>query len=108
MAEEQTRSLRRLVGNHNIRFRVPSDPWPPEHTKTFQDIKTVGDKKFDNYSESVSVRSISEPWTRQIKVRAEYLVKRASRIVGQRRTEADWRFTLENAVLRRFSVEVAW
>ena len=108
MAEDRLQSLRRLAKTYHITFRSPSDEWPAAHTGTFKDIKTLGDHKFDSYCESVSIRSAEEPWTQQTKARAEWLAMRASRLFGQQRNEAGWRYGLENDVLRRFSVEVAW
>jgi hypothetical protein len=101
-------SLRRLAKRYLISFRSPSDEWPAAHGGTFQNIKSLGEQKFDSYCESVTIRSLDEPWTKQTKARAEWLAKRAEHLFGQQRNEAGWRLGLENEVLRRFSVEVAW
>jgi hypothetical protein len=106
MADDR-QTLRRLAKVYRIFFRTPTYPWPAAHSSTFQNIKKLGDQKFDTYSESVNIRSHEEPWTEQTKHRAEWLANRASRLFGQQRNEAGWRFGLENDVLRRFSVEVA-
>jgi hypothetical protein len=87
---------------------MPSDEWPEAHVKTFQDIKTVGKYKFDTYAHNISVHSEKEPWKQQTQARARWLANRAERLFGQERNEAGWRFGLENDVLRRFMVEVAW
>lgn len=108
MGDDRLSTLRRLAKSYRIGFKLPSDDWPAAHSTTFQNIKKLGDQKFDSYCESVSIRSHGEPWTEQTKHRAEWLANRASRIFGQQRNEAGWRFGLENDVLRRFSVEVAW
>jgi hypothetical protein len=108
MTDDYMRSLRRLMKDYHIRPRLPLDGWPVAHSTTFENIKTLGNRKFDSYCESVTVRSAEEPWTQQTKARAEWLAKRASRLFSQQRNEAGWRFGLENDVLRRFSVEVAW
>jgi hypothetical protein len=76
--------------------------------KTFRNIKALGEYKFDTYSHSVSVLSDEEPWKQQTQTRAQWLANRAERLFGQERNEAGWRFGLENDVLRRFTVEVAW
>jgi len=55
---------------------------------TFRNIKKLGDQKFDSYCESISIRSQEEPWTERTKHRAEWLVKRASRLYGQQRNES--------------------
>lgn len=64
--------------------------------------------RFDTYIPEVSVFSSEKPWKQQTKARAQWLVERASRLMGQDRNEAGWRFALENEVLRRLTVEVAW
>jgi hypothetical protein len=87
---------------------MPSDELPEAHVKTFQDIKRVERYKFDTYVQSISVRSDKEPWTQQTLARARWLATRAERLFRQERNEAGWRFGLENDVLRRFMVEVAW
>ena len=43
-----------------------------------------------------------------MKARVEWLCQRAERLFSQERNEAGWRFGLENHILGRFSVEVAW
>lgn len=108
MQEDRARNLRRLAKKHNIAFRLPSDSPPAAHLNKFKFVRTLGDRKFDNYCEVVGVRSEEEPWTEQTKRRAEWLTSRASQLSGQQRNESGWRFGLENEVLLRFSVEVAW
>jgi hypothetical protein len=108
MADDRLRKLRGLAKKYRITFRLPSENWPAAHLTTFRNIKKLGDQTFDSYCESVNIRSHEEPWTEQTKHRAEWLAKRASSLFGQERNEAGWRFGLENDVLRRFSVEVAW
>jgi hypothetical protein len=105
---ERNRKLRRLAKRYRITFRLPSDDWPEAHSPTFHNIKKLGSQNFDSYCENISIRSQEEPWTEKTKTRAEWLAKRASRLFGQERNEAGWRFGLENDILRRFSVEVAW
>jgi hypothetical protein len=85
-----------------------SKQWPSAHQNSFQCIRGIGDQKFDNYCANIDIRSNDEPWKAQTKHRAEWLAKRAAQLFNQQRNEAGWRFGLENDVLRRFSVEVAW
>ncbi|KAK2879385.1 hypothetical protein FQN49_000928 [Arthroderma sp. PD_2] len=107
MTEDNLTLLRRLLRAYGIRFRQPSDGIPQTHTDIFKAIGTLGEQKFDTYSEVVRARTAEEPWTQQTRVRAEWLASRTSHLVRQQRNEAGWRFGLENDVLRRFSIEVA-
>jgi len=104
------RDLRRLAKRYRIAFKPPlaSNDWPLAHKATFESIRKIGDLKFDTFSASIDIRSIEEPWREGVKHRAEWLAARAARLFSQQRNEAGWRFALENDVLQRFSVEVAW
>ena len=103
-------NLRRLAKRHRITFKPPlsSDQWPPAHRNNFANIRKIGDQKFESFCANVDIRSSEEPWREQTKHRAEWLAQRAARLFSQQRNEAGWRFGLENDVLQRFSVEVAW
>lgn len=104
------RDLRRLAKRFKITFRSvdDKDQWPQAHRNTFQDIQSIGDHKFEIYSASIDIRSADEPWRGQTKARAEWLSRRATQLLNQRRNEAGWRFGLEDHVFQRFQVEVAW
>lgn len=108
MADDRNNTLRRLAKNYGITFKLPLDDWPAAHSSTFKVIELLGNEKFDSYGASLDNRSQDQPWTMQRKHRAEWLAKSASRLCGQQRNEAGWRLGLENDVLHRFSVEVAW
>lgn len=110
MASDASRDLRRLAKRYRITFKPPisSDQWPSAHRNTFANIQKIGDQKFDSFCANVDIHSSEQPWREQTKHRAEWLAKRATRLFSQQRNEAGWRFGLENDVLRRFSVEVAW
>jgi hypothetical protein len=108
MAENNLKNLRRLAKKYNIRFRLPCEPLPDCHADTFKNIEELGSYRFEIYAENASIRSAEEPWARQTKSRAEWLAHRAATLFKQNRNEAGWRFGLENDVLRRFAVEVAW
>lgn len=101
-------SLRRLAKRFNIRDRRDGEEWPTAHRTMFQSIKSVAQYRFDTYIPGVSVYSEDKPWKQQTKAHAQWLVNRAECLFGQERNEAGWRFGLENDVLRRFTVEVAW
>ena len=104
------RDLRRLAKRYRITFKPPSasSDWPLVHKATFENIRKIGDLKFDTFSASIDIRSSEEPWREEVKRRAEWLAARAARLFSQQRNESGWRFGLENDVLQRFSVEVAW
>lgn len=107
--EDDLRMLRRLAKSYNISFRRSADEWPEAHRMRFLHIKELGDRKFSLYSESVTVRSVEEPWTRQIKSRTQWLVNRACDLsMNVQPKENGWRLGLENDVMHRFLVEVAW
>jgi len=110
MAAVPERDLRRLAKRYRIAFKPPlaSSDWPLEHKATFESIQKIGDLKFDTFSASIDIRSSEEPWRERVKHRAEWLAARAARLFSQQRNEPGWRFGLENDVLQRFSVEVAW
>ena len=110
MAAVPERDLRRLAKRFRIAFKSPlvSSDWPLVHKATFESIRKIGDVKFDTFSASIDIRSSEEPWRERVKYRAEWLAVRAARLFSQQRNEPGWRFGLENDVLQRFSVEVAW
>jgi hypothetical protein len=105
---DSLQSLRRLAKRFNIRDRREGEDWPETHRTTFQNIESFKKYRYDTYIPGVSVFADREPWKQQTKARALWLVKRAQRLSAQERNEAGWRFGLENDVLRRFTVEVAW
>ncbi|KAL4970918.1 uncharacterized protein BDV14DRAFT_162284 [Aspergillus stella-maris] len=107
MADDQLRTLRRLMKRYHIQFRPPSNEVPGNLADTFNNIKKLGTYEFDAYSAGVSIWSSKEPWKQQMKARVEWLCQRAERLFGQERNEAGWRFGLENHILGRFLVEVA-
>lgn len=100
----------RLIKEYGIAFRPPVTPsdWPLVHKETFNSIQKIGDLKFETFSASIDIRSSEEPWREKVKHRAEWLATCAARLFEQHRNEPGWRFGLENHVLQRFSVEVAW
>jgi hypothetical protein len=120
MADERERDLPRpakrkrdllgLAKRYGIAFKPPlaSSDWPLTHKDTFESIRKIGNFKFDSFSASIDIRSSEEPWRERVKYRAERLAARAARLSSQQRNEAGWRFGVENDVLQRFRVEVAW
>jgi hypothetical protein len=108
--EYNARDLRRLAKRYRITMQSPQNAqlWPAVHQCLFESLRKIGDQKFDNFSASIDIPSNDEPWREQTKDRADWLAKRAAHLFKQQRNESGWRFGLENDVLRRFSVEVAW
>jgi hypothetical protein len=110
MADKSRLDLQTLIKRYRINFEPPlsSNEWPLMHKVHFESIRKVGDLKFDTFSASIDIRSSEQPWRESTKRRAEFLAARAARLSKQGRNEEGWRLGLENVVLRRFSVEVAW
>ena len=109
MAEDKLSKLRRLARAYGITFKSTSEKdWPDAHSSTFAAIKNLGDRKFDSYHEHVSVHASEQPWTQQIKQRAQGLANRSEQLFKQQRNETGWRLNLEPRVFSRFKAEVAW
>jgi hypothetical protein len=110
MASDLDREPRRLMKKHRIFVRpyTKDTLLPPAHKEIFEDILELGNYRLSSYTATIDVRTKDEPWRRQTKCRVEWLSKRARALKEQRRNEAGWRFNLENHVLHRLLVEVAW
>lgn len=104
------RHLRGLAKRFRIAFQpqISSNEWPLKHKETFENIRKIGSQAFDSYCNSIDIRSNEQPWKEGTKHRATWLAARTARLLNQDRNEAGWRFALENDVLLRFAVEVAW
>ena len=110
MSEDLGQEFRRLIKKHRIFYKPYKNevPFPAEHKETFEDIVELGRYKFDKYSANIDIRLKNEPWRKQTKSRVRWLSKRAEELKGQRRNESGWRLCLEDHVLHRFFIEVAW
>lgn len=110
MSEDPSQEFRRLIKKHRIFFKsYNSDtPFPAEHQETFEDIIGLGRYGFDTYSATIDIRLKNEPWRKQTKSRVRWLSKRAHELKAQQRNESGWRLCLEDHVLHRFFIEVAW
>jgi hypothetical protein len=104
------RNLRREAKKHRIEFvsASKSSQWPSVHAVTFGNIQKIKRKTFDTYSADIDPRSNDEPWKEQTKRRAQRVASRARSLVKQDRNESGWRFSLENCILERFTIEVVW
>lgn len=108
VSDEDLRKLKSLADQYHISQKLQSDSWPPALEPTFQCIKNLSQTTFQAYSDGINGRSENEPWRRQNKARAEWLVEQAGRLSKNPVNESAWRMRIENAILERFSVEVAW
>ncbi|TVY81446.1 hypothetical protein LSUE1_G006251 [Lachnellula suecica] len=90
MSSDQERNLRRLAKRYRISFKTPlaSEQWPAVHKNHFERVQKIGSQRFDSYCANIDIRSIDEPWKERTKFRAEWLAKRASKLVTQQRNEA--------------------
>lgn len=100
------RTLEQLAEQQSISQRFQGDAWPADQEAIFQEIRNLGRTRFHVYKDSINSQSVKEPWKRQNTARAEWLVQQARRL--QRANESTWRMRIENAIVERFSVEVAW
>ena len=108
VGNEDLRNLETLAGQYGIYQKLQSDVWPSALQSTFQCIQDLSQKDFQTYSSSISGSLSNQPWRRQNKARVEWLVEQAGRLSQNTANENSWRMRIENAVLERFSVEVAW
>ncbi|KAK3698199.1 hypothetical protein LTR37_017024 [Vermiconidia calcicola] len=106
VSDEQLRSWRLLAQKYRIWQKPQNEEWPLAHQANFQCIRNLSQKTFDAYKNSTTVNPASEPWKPQTLARAEWLVARATRLSNS--SESSWRMHLENDILERFAVEVAW
>ena len=105
---EALRRLKVLGRKYCINQKGQSDDWPLTHSSTFQDVQEVGETQFQGYNDSINGSPDDRPWRRQNEARAEWLVKQAERLSENTANENTWRMRVENVILERFSVEVAW
>jgi hypothetical protein len=104
---DSDRELRNLIREYRIKFKSPTEKYPSRYEHTFNQIRNIRNQRFDNYCADNVILG-EKPWMGQTKRRAEWLSNRASSLIYQERNEEGWRFDLENDVLHRFLVEVAW
>ena len=87
---------------------VGPDRWPQTHERLFADVHKLGRRIYDSFVESISIDSIEKPWRNSMRRRADRRCKLADYAWEERRNESSWRFAIENEIMHRFSVEVAW
>jgi hypothetical protein len=105
---DELRKLRALVKDSHIRQKTQSDAWPFAHSLTFSTIHDLSKKTHQDYYNNAENMTSNEPWKRENKNRAQWLVKQASELSGNSANESTWRMRIENAILEPFSIEVAW
>jgi hypothetical protein len=106
--DEDLRKIERLAEQYHIRKRLQSDAWPAAHESVFQHIQELGQTTFQAYSDSIDAQSDRRFWRRQNRARTLSLVQQASHLLRNEANESAWRMGIENTILDRFSVEVAW
>lgn len=107
--------LRRLIKKHKIRFDAPinfpftpPEQWPANRGSIVKDIQGLGQTPYHQYQESIGHDTFHRPWREQLRRRADCIAEEAERCLWERRNEAEWRARMEEKVLARLSVEVAW
>lgn len=107
---DSDRDMRRVAKRLNITFKSLSagDQWPEARRAIFGHIQTFGDVKFATDSPNIDIASNEEPWKQEVKRCARRLCSRANQLANQQRNEAGRRFGIENGILQRFTIEVAW
>ncbi|OQD90679.1 hypothetical protein PENANT_c001G02842 [Penicillium antarcticum] len=98
-----------LAKELHIKFLGPVQPsqWPSTHERLFSDVQKLGKRTFHWFTESITIDTLEKPWRNAIRNRAMRLSKLAEESKRIRRNEDSWRFTIENEVMHRFTVEVA-
>lgn len=94
-----------------IEFLTPNerDRWPKSHEKRFAHIQELGHRMYDSFVESISRDTSTKPWRKELPKRAERLSSLADRCYREDSgNEFGWRFKVENEIMYRFTVEVAW
>lgn len=99
-----------LAKHLHINFLGPVQPngWTSAHERLFSDVQKLGRRGFDEFVESITIDTLEKPWRNAIRNRAVRLSKLAEECMRGQRNESTWRFTIENEIMHRFSVEVAW
>ena len=105
------RKLRLLADRYRIKQRHQNEPWPAAQVSTFQKVAQVNRQSFETYSESIDDQSGSASYSNVKKYncdRAKWLVDQASRLSSNTTNESGWRMRIENTILERLSLQVAW
>ncbi|KAB8200756.1 hypothetical protein BDV34DRAFT_232037 [Aspergillus parasiticus] len=113
MGPEEYQSRQELLDRFHIKFLGSIEPedwpehWPETRRRLFRDVATLGEKRYHDFDEGVSIDAIEKPWRGQIKRRAARLVVLAKRCRREGSVESGWRARIEHEVLYRFTVEVS-
>lgn len=94
-----------------IEFLAPDERsrWPKPHSRRFEHIKELGRETCDSFVETLSEDISTKPWRTELPKRAERLSSLADRCYREDSgNEFGWRFKVENEIMYRFTVEVAW
>lgn len=88
--------------------------WPPHLRKTFHQIKSFKDVKYERFlGEDDAEQNASAPiqqllWKEEVKFRAAKIVETTAIVMEDRVSEMELRLRLEDLVLERFSSETDW
>ncbi len=85
---------------------LPSSEWPSCHRKTIEEIRDLGQRKFESYVPEIDDVDDTEPWKLRVKYQAELLAQKVQR--QRYRNESSWRYACEHIVFARMEAEVAW
>ena len=107
VSDEDLGKLRQLANEYRISQKSQSDGWPSAHAPTFKLIQDLSKISFQAYRDRIEDH-IEEPWRKQNKARVEWLVEQAHQLSTSTANEFSWRMRIENQILERFSVEIAW
>ena len=108
-------TLRKLIKKHKIHFDSPvnfpftrPEQWPTNRVSIVEVVQGLGQTPYLGYQESIGHDTFHRPWREQMRRRADRLAEEAERCLSERRNEAEWRARIEEKVLARLSIEVAW
>lgn len=98
----------RQLNIHFLGF-VQSTKWPETHTSHFSKIQEAGLCTYDAFVKKITNdRAGDKPWNNATRAHADRLYSLAETCYRERRNEAGWRMGVENEILHRFTIEVAW
>lgn len=81
---------------------------PEDHRARFNDVQNLGRFRFDTYSHVPHPDTPLKPWTSETKRRATRIMTYALLCRRENHNEDGWRHEVEDRVLERFDMEVAW
>jgi hypothetical protein len=94
----------------NIRFLGPVQPnrWPETHTLHFSNIQKAGRYTYEDFVDEITNDTMAISHGDATRNHADRLCALAETCYNEHRLEAGWRMRVENKILHRFTIEVAW